>query len=196
MLTILTEAPLLTLPDFSKDFIIVTDASGTALGAAVYQLINDDLKLITFASMHLSKAERRYSTTERELLPLVWSAKLFRHYIFGRKFKFITDHKPLVTLRKVKEKTGRIARLFAKLQEFDFDLEYVSGKSNVTADFLSRINENDEVPVKLINKSVWKSDWKWAEYQNEDKELSRIKELVEQNVNSHALWTMLVIDMR
>jgi hypothetical protein len=90
-----------------------------------------------YASRHPCGAESRYSTTERELLAIVWSAKRFNAYIYGRHVRFVTDHEPLVTLKTLKEPNGRIGRLFIKIQDIDYTLTYQPGSRNFTADLLS-----------------------------------------------------------
>lgn len=62
------------------------------------QEINEIEKPIAFASRTLNKAEKNYSTIEKELLAVLWGTKQFRQYLYGKKFTIITDHKPLVYL--------------------------------------------------------------------------------------------------
>ena len=89
----MSNEPILQYPDFSKSFCLTTDASNTAIGSVLSQG-NVPLDLpIAYASRTLNKAELNYSTTEKELLAIVWSIKHFRPYLYGRKFKIITDHR-------------------------------------------------------------------------------------------------------
>ena len=136
--TALVSSPLLAFPDFKLPFTIPCDASNVALGAVIGQLVNQKFHPVMYGSRHLTAAESRYSTTERELLAIVWAAKRFNAYIYGRHVTFITDHQPLVTMRSLKEPMGRIGRLFYKIQDLDYDLIYQPGSSNYTADMLSR----------------------------------------------------------
>ena len=92
---ILTTEPLLQYPDFSKPFFLTTDASNEALGAILSQgPIGQDLPM-AYASRTLNNAERNFSTTEKELLAIVWVCKQYRPYLYGKKFTIVTDHKPL-----------------------------------------------------------------------------------------------------
>ena len=97
---------------------------------------------MAFASRTLNKAETRYSTTEKELLAIVWATKHFRQYLYGRKFSTVTDHKPLVWLMNVKDPNSRLMRWRLKLEEYDYEIIYKSGKTNTNADALSRIPIN------------------------------------------------------
>jgi hypothetical protein len=76
--------------------VVVTDASPLGLGAILSQYDDsDNRKIIAYASKTLSPIEQRYSQTEREALAIVWSCEHFNFYLFGQKFKLVTDHKPL-----------------------------------------------------------------------------------------------------
>lgn len=135
---LLTSSPILQYPDFNKEFILTTDASIHAIGAVLSQGdIGKDLP-IAYASRTLNKAESNYSTIERELLAIVWAVKHFRPYLFGRKFTIVTDHKPLTWLFSVKDPGSRLVRWRLKLEEFEYNIVYKSGKSNTNADALSR----------------------------------------------------------
>lgn len=93
----MSEPPVLQYPDLSdkNQFIVQTDASGYAIGAV---LSNTDGRPVAYASRSLNKAERNYPTIEKELLAIVWAVKHFRPYLYGRSFKILTDHKPLIYL--------------------------------------------------------------------------------------------------
>lgn len=142
---LLTHDPILEYPDFNKKFTLTTDASDVALGAVLSQTD----KPIAYASRTLSTTETHYSTTEKELLAIVWATKYFRPYLYGQKFTLITDHKPLTWLLSLKEPNAKLIRWRLKLQEFDFDILYKEGKLNTNADALSRAiidpNVNDSI---------------------------------------------------
>lgn len=150
---ILTNDPILQYPDFSKPFILTTDASNYALGAILSQGRIGSDKPICYASRTLSDSEINYSTIEKELLAIVWATKYFRPYLFGRKFQIVTDHKPLTWLMSLKEPNSKLIRWRLKLEEFDYQIVYKKGRMNTNADALSRaqidnptleINLNDE----------------------------------------------------
>lgn len=142
--TLLTNDPILQYPDFDKDFILTTDASNYAIGAVLSQGTIGSDKPIAFASRTLNTSEINYSTIEKELLAIVWSTKYFRPYLFGRKFKVVTDHKPLQWVMNLKEPNSRLTRWRLKLSEYNFTTVYKQGKHNTNADALSRIEINNE----------------------------------------------------
>lgn len=132
---LLSNDPILQYPDFNQEFQLTTDASNFALGAVLSQ--ND--KPIAYASRTLNDAEKRYSTIERETLAIVWACKNFRPYLFGRKFKIYSDHKPLQWLFSLKDPSSKLLRWRLKLEEYDYQLIYKQGKFNTNADALSRV---------------------------------------------------------
>jgi hypothetical protein len=142
----LTEEPLLQYPDFTKPFVLTTDASNEAVGAILSQgPIGQDLP-VAYASRTLSHAEKNYSTTE-ELLAIVWGCRQYRQYLFGRTFTIVTDHQPLTWVFNVKDPSSRLLRWRLKLEEFDYRIVYKPGSMNINADVLSRINTAEINPV-------------------------------------------------
>lgn len=147
----LISAPILQYPRFNEPFILTTDASGKALGAILSQgKIGKDLP-VAYASRILNSAETRYSTTERELLAVVWGVNHFKPYIFGRHFTVITDHKPLVHLKNLRDPGSRLMNMRMKLECYDFEVVYKEGKKNTNADALSRINQDTQMNVNAIS---------------------------------------------
>lgn len=142
--TLLTNDPILQYPDFNKDFVLTTDASNFAIGAILSQGPVGSDRPIAYASRTLNSSEINYSTIEKELLAIVWGTKYFRPYLFGRKFKVLTDHKPLQWVMNIKEPSSRLTRWRLKLSEYNFDPIYKQGKYNTNADALSRIEINNE----------------------------------------------------
>lgn len=147
--TILMNDPILQYPDFSKPFILTTDASNVALGAILSQGTIGSDKPICYASRTLSVSEVNYSTIEKELLAIVWATKYFRPYLFGRKFIIITDHRPLTWLMSLKEPNSKLVRWRLKLEEFDYEIRYKKGKQNTNADALSRVKIADTVHINV-----------------------------------------------
>jgi len=151
--SLLINAPILQYPDFSKPFLLTTDASNFAIGAVLSQGIIPNDKPIAYALRTLSTSETRYSTIEKELLAIVWACKYFRPYLFGHKFTILTNHKPLQWLFSLKEPNSRLVRWRLKLEEFDYTVQYKKGKTNQAADALSRnpISLNAVETESLIN---------------------------------------------
>ena len=136
----LISAPILAFPDCSKPFILDTDASNTGIGAVLSQKQEDGTeRVIAYASRVLSKAERRYCVTRRELLAVVFFIDHFRHYLIGRSFTLRTDHGSLTWLWKFKNPEGQLARWLEKLQEYDFTIQHRQGRKHCNADAMSRI---------------------------------------------------------
>lgn len=149
---ILINEPILQYPNFNETFLLTTDASNYAIGAVLSQgKVGSDLP-IAYASRTLNASETNYSTIEKELLAIVWAVKYFRPYLFGRKFKIITDHKPLQWLFSLKEPNSKLIRWRLKLEEYDYEIIYKKGSLNKNADALSRVelNTNDTQPENSI----------------------------------------------
>lgn len=134
----LTEAPVLACPDFSKPFVLQTDASDYGIGAALTQTTTDGDKVIAYASRTLNPAERNYSVTEKECLAIVWGIEKMRPYLEGYRFTVVSDHQSLKWLHAIKSPSGRLARWSIFLQQYDFDIKYRKGILNKVADTLSR----------------------------------------------------------
>lgn len=133
--TLICSDPVLRNPNFSKSFVLTTDASMHSIGAVLSQ----ENHPVCFASRTLNDHESRYSTIEKELLAIVWSVKYFRIYLYGRKFVIQTDHKPLLWLQNLKEPNLKLQRWKIILNEYDFEIQYVKGQHNKVADALSRL---------------------------------------------------------
>lgn len=148
----LVTPPVLQYPNLSETnmFTVQTDASGYAIGAI---LSNGDGRPVAYTSRGLNKAETNYPTIEKELLAIVWAIKYFRPYLYGRKFKILTDHKPLIYLFNLRDPSSRLLKFRLALEEYDFTVEYVKGTDNAAADALSRIRMTSE-ELKEMHTSV------------------------------------------
>ena len=153
--TLLATAPVLSYPDFTTEFILDTDASNHGIGAVLSQLKNGKEHPVAYASRTLTKAERNYCVTRKELLAVVEFVKQFRHYLQGPKFRIRTDHAPLRSVLKVKEPEGQLARWIEFLSVFTFGIEYREGQRHQNADAMSRRPCNDGCK--------WCKEWKKVE---------------------------------
>lgn len=134
----LISAPILAHPDFSLPFILDTDASDHAIGAVLSQRIGKVEKVVAYASRSLSKSERKYCVTRKELLALVYFVKYFRHYLYGQRFTIRTDHGSLRWLMKFKNPEGQVARWLETLAAYQMTVEHRPGRLHGNADGLSR----------------------------------------------------------
>jgi len=118
-----------------------TDASGTGLGAVLYQKQDGKDRVVAYASRSLTKAERNYPAHKLEFLAVKWAVcEKFHDYLYGGKFEVVTDNNPLtyVTTSAKLDATGQ--RWIAALAAYDFSIRYRKGKNNNDADGLSRIS--------------------------------------------------------
>lgn len=132
----LCSSPVLKFPDYAKQFTLTTDASNEGIGA----ILSQDGHPCCYISRTLNPPERNYSTTEKELLAIVWAVKRLRQYLLGRKFLIRTDHQALKWLQNCKDPSSRFMRWRLKLEEYEYDIDYTKGKDNTAADALSRIH--------------------------------------------------------
>ena len=149
----------LAYPDYSPNARVLevyTDASGISMGGCLMQdqVVNgvEQKRVIAYVSKAFSKAERKYSTIERELAALRHCVKTLKPFLFGVRFIIKTDHQPLVYLKRMRMVDSRLARTVEDLSDFDYVLEYVPGERNVIADLMSRMPEGiNESEVKSVS---------------------------------------------
>ena len=136
----LVKAPILAYPDYTKPFVLDTDASNSEIGAVLSQVQENGTEcVVAYASRALTRQEQKYCVTRRELLAVVEFTHHFRPYLLGRQFTLRTDHGSLVWLKIFKEPEGQLARWLEKLQEYDFIVMHRQGSRHGNADALSRI---------------------------------------------------------
>ncbi|GJT97561.1 reverse transcriptase domain-containing protein [Tanacetum coccineum] len=136
----LTEAPILIAPNWDQPFEIMCDASDYAIGAVLGQRIEKHFRPIHYASKTMTEAETNYTTTEKEMLAVVYAFEKFRSYLIMNKSVVYTDHSALKYLFNKKDAKARLLRWVLLLQEFDFKVIDTKGAENtMPADTLSRI---------------------------------------------------------
>ena len=131
--------PLLQYPDFSRPFIVSSDASNYGLGRLLSQNLDGKVLPIAYASRTLSDTEVNYSTIEKELLAILFFVETFRTYLYGRQFTLETDHRSIIVwLHNVKNLNSKLIRWRMRLNEYDYVIFYKKGIINSNADALSR----------------------------------------------------------
>ena len=131
---------MLAYPDYSKPFVIFTDASTVQLGGVITQ----DDRPIAFFCRKLLDAQTRYTVTELELLSIIETLKEFRGMLWGQRIIVYTDHKNL-TSDVLGMDSNRVHRWRLLLEEFGPDIWYIKGVDNTVTDAISRLDYNPEV---------------------------------------------------
>ena len=137
----LCDAPVVGFPRFGAGagmFTLDCDASNEGIGAVLLQEQDGVQRVIAYGSHRLSKAQRNYSTTKKELLACVTFVQDFSHYLMGKAFQLRTDHSSLQWLLNFRNPTGMLARWMEILGNFQFQIVYRPGEQNSAADALSR----------------------------------------------------------
>ena len=192
----LTSAQIMSFPIDGGKFILDTDACDVSIGAVLSQIQEGEVRVISYGSRSLNKAERNYCVTDRELLALKFFCEYYRQYLLGYPFLIRTDHQALKWLFSLKEPKNRIARWIEILSEFNFTIEHRSGKQHANADGMSRCPAKSEFPpfgdlqcgpcTKCLKRSTeMKSNW--LEEHNHDP----TRRVGKSNHNSR-LWPFLV----
>ena len=129
--------------DQNKETELVTDASPTGLSAILSQKSadQDDRKIFAYISRSLSDVEKKYSQTEREVLAIVWAIERLNLYLYGAHFTLITDCKPveMILNNPMSRPPARIERWNLRLQDYDFDIQYIKGLDNPSVFYLAII---------------------------------------------------------
>ena len=144
----LSSAALLAYPLSSAPWSLMVDASQGAIGGSVQQLVDGAWQPLAFFSKKLSETEQNYSAYDRELLAAYASIKFFRHLLEGRNFTLYTDHKPITKAfdQQLDKATPRQIRYLEYISQFTTDIQHISGKDNVVADCLSRVEAIVDAP--------------------------------------------------
>ncbi|GKF78778.1 reverse transcriptase domain-containing protein, partial [Tanacetum coccineum] len=158
----LTEAPILIAPDWDQPFELMWDASDYSIGAVLGQRIEKHFRPIHYASKTITEAESNYTTTEKEMLAMVYAFKKFQSYLLMNKSIVYTDHSALKYLFAKKDAKARLLCWVLLLQEFNFKVIDTKGAENYAADHLSRLENpyenvldpkeiNENFPLETLN---------------------------------------------
>jgi hypothetical protein len=140
----LTTAPVLTLLDIKKDFVVYCDTSKQGLGCILMQ----EGKVVAYASRKLKKHEENYPTHDLELAAVVHALKIWRHYLIENKCELFTDHKSLKYFFTQTELNMRQRRWLELIKDYDIEINYHPGKANVVVDALSRTTYCNNLMVR------------------------------------------------
>lgn len=147
----LTALPVLRLPDYTKEFVLDTDASMVGIGAVLQQADEqNNLHPVAYASRTFNDRERNWPPRELEAFAVVWAVGHFRHHLLGNHFTIRSDHESLKWMLKAER--GKIARWAALLSEYEATIVYKPGTSMQHVDCLSRAMITDELEEKLIER--------------------------------------------
>nr|CAN79122.1 hypothetical protein VITISV_011712 [Vitis vinifera] len=135
----LITTPIVRAPNWQLPFELMCDASDFAIGAVLGQRDDGKPYVIYYASKTLNEAQRNYTTTEKELLTVVFALDKFRAYLVGSFIIVFTDHSALKYLLTKQDAKARLIRWILLLQEFDLQIKDKKGVENVVVDHLSRL---------------------------------------------------------
>ena len=140
--TALKTAPILKFPEYNKPFILETDASTEAIGGVIYQEHNEKYHPVAYVSKKLIEAKQKWSTTSRELYAIFYCLNQCYDFLHGYDINIYTDHLPLIGLLKSKtcesDKTGKLIRMIAFINQFNYSIQHKPGKEMLFSDLLSR----------------------------------------------------------
>nr|GEW97410.1 reverse transcriptase domain-containing protein [Tanacetum cinerariifolium] len=158
----LTEAPILIAPGWDMPFELMCDASDFAIGAVLEQRQYKHFRPIHYASKTMTEAESKYTTTEKEMLAVVYAFEKFRSYLILNKSIVYTDHSALKYLFTKKDSNARLLQWVLLLQEFTFKVVDTKKAENLVAYHLSGLENphqnvldpkeiNESFPLETLN---------------------------------------------
>ena len=153
MIALAVAAPVLVLPDPNIPYVVHTDASGFATGAVLSQDQGNGLQPIAYMSKKMLPAETRYPVHEQELLAIIQAPGTWKHYLMGAKFTVMTDHRSLQYFKTQPQLSNREIHWKDVIANFDFDIVYIEGKTNIVADGLSRRSDHVDASTSSSSSS-------------------------------------------
>lgn len=137
----MVQAPVLAVPDFSKPFVLETDASDLGIGVVLMQ----DNHPIAYLSKHLCPRNQTLSTYEKECLAILMAVERWRPYLQHKKFTIRTDHRSLLHLTKQRVTSRLQHKALIRLMDLNYQIQYKKGVNNAAADTLSRYEEQGQL---------------------------------------------------
>lgn len=157
---VLLKAPILRYPNLNYPFYVATDTSNVGIGAVLYQVINGETRHISFVARSLNAAQRKYTTTRKELLAVVYALQQFHQYLWGRHFTLLTDHHALNYFHTQRVANSMMLNWLDILLSYDFEVVRLPGLDNTLPDGLSRLfpanstlagDEDNDVADNVLN---------------------------------------------
>ncbi|HRO64990.1 MAG TPA: RNase H-like domain-containing protein [Candidatus Dojkabacteria bacterium] len=171
MIALLAKKPILKLPDYSKEFILKTDASDIGFGGALVQVHDDKEFPVSFFSGSFNPAQRRtWNNCQKEAYAVISGVAKYRNFLLENKFTIVTDNQALLSIFDPVNKSKMLNRWTDKLLEYDYVIKHRAGSKMVIEDSLSR-----SVNFNLINTQTIKDK------QQQDKTIKGFKKLLEGN---------------
>jgi hypothetical protein len=171
---VMFKSPVLTTPDFTKNFIVECDASGNGIGVVLMQ----EGRPLAFESRPLKGRDLHKPIYEKEMMAILHALKKWRPYLIGRHFKVKTDHDSLKYFLEQRLSSEEQQKWVTKILGYDFEIIYKNGKQNVVADALSRKDEDVEAFLCAI--LIIQLDWiieARDEWKNDEKVWTLIERL-------------------
>ena len=147
----LTTAPIVRAPNWPLPFEVMCDASDLAIGAVLGQREDGKPYVVYYASKTLNEAQRNYTTTDKELMAVVYALDKFRAYLVWFDIVIFTDHSALKYLLTKQNAKARLIRWVLLLQEFNLQIKDKKGVENMVADHLSRLTIAHDTHSPPIN---------------------------------------------
>ena len=147
----LTTAPIVRAPNWKLPLEVMCDAIDLAIGAVLGKREEGKPYMVYYARKTLNEAQRNYTTTEKELLAVVYALERFRVYLVGSDIIIFMDHSDLKYLLTKQNAKARLIRWVLLLQEFNLQIKDKKGVENVVADHLSRLTIAHNTHNPLIN---------------------------------------------
>ncbi|CAK1599216.1 unnamed protein product [Parnassius mnemosyne] len=142
-------------PDFNKPYYLQTDCSGVGMAGVLYQIDdNNEMRILGYHSKALKGPELNWSVTEQEFYAVISCLKKFETYLRGSKVIILTDHKALLFINNMKLFNGRVTRWILYIEQFNYEVQHISGRRNIVADVLSRYPPDGDLIQEDKNNSL------------------------------------------